>query len=388
MTDDNKPSNVPPLEDVPEFLQGDDWFHSDTSQYYLDFAKPYTPPKWTLSHGGIPFAKLGDLHVIQGKSGQGKTNLMTQFMATILKGECGKLRYELKEVPNPSVLYIDTEMSEDDTIAVKNRTCSLAGLDLNQTQERFRILRLRDVIDVVERWRLILKAIWELKPTVAFLDGMLDIVNDYNSQTECQPLIRKCMHLVTHYNMSLWCILHENPTAEKMVGTLGSMLQRKVTESFTVIKHKNDSKFPTFPKIFFEVQQPKSRGQDQDDWYFEMKNTEPWGRPSELDGNGQAESLEDREARELIQECDDRFKAYNWRPMGATYTELEVYLHSQGITSNRRKKKLFDTAIEKSIIYKDAKKKYHYNELKELPNDEVKPIPFEAPTEGESDAPF
>ena len=138
MTDDNKPSNVPPLEDVPEFLQGDDWFHSDTSQYYLDFAKPYTPPKWTLSHGGIPFAKLGDLHVIQGKSGQGKTNLMTQFMATILKGECGKLRYELKEVPNPSVLYIDTEMSEDDTIAVKNRTCSLAGLDLNQTQERFR----------------------------------------------------------------------------------------------------------------------------------------------------------------------------------------------------------------------------------------------------------
>lgn len=388
MTDDNKPSNVPPLEDVPEFLQGDDWFHSDTSQYYLDFAKPYTPPKWTLSHGGIPFAKLGDLHVIQGKSGQGKTNLMTQFMATILKGECGKLRYELKEVPNPSVLYIDTEMSEDDTIAVKNRTCSLAGLDLNQTQERFRILRLRDVIDVVERWRLILKAIWELKPTVAFLDGMLDIVNDYNSQTECQPLIRKCMHLVTHYNMSLWCILHENPTAEKMVGTLGSMLQRKVTESFTVIKHKNDSKFPTFPKIFFEVQQPKSRGQDQDDWYFEMKNTEPWGRPSELDGNGQAESLEDREARELIKECDDRFKAYNWRPMGATYTELEVYLHSQGITSNRRKKKLFDTAIEKSIIYKDAKKKYHYNGLKELPNDEVKPIPFEAPTEAESDAPF
>ena len=388
MTDDYKPSNVPPLEDVPEFLQGDDWFHSDTSQYYLDFAKPYTPPKWTLSHGGIPFAKLGDLHVIQGKSGQGKTNLMTQFMATILKGECGKLRYELKEVPNPSVLYIDTEMSEDDTIAVKNRTCSLAGLDLNQTQERFRILRLRDVIDVVERWRLILKAIWELKPTVAFLDGMLDIVNDYNSQTECQPLIRKCMHLVTHYNMSLWCILHENPTAEKMVGTLGSMLQRKVTESFTVIKHKNDSKFPTFPKIFFEVQQPKSRGQDQDDWYFEMKNTEPWGRPSELDGNGQGESLEDRDARELINEAAERFGNITWKSAGLTRTDVDNALMQQGVRSNDRRAKLINIGLEYEMIYKAGNKahpKYFYKGNN--PSDDVRDLPFEQ-EDKQSDAPF
>lgn len=391
MNDDtnNKPANLPPIRDIPEFLQGDHWYDQDVSGLYLDFTKPYAPPRWTLSHNGVPFAKVGDLHVIQGKSGHGKTALMTQFMACILKGELGHLRYELRDVPKPVVLYIDTEMSEDDTIAVKNRVCCLAGIDKDKPSDQFKVVRLRETVSTADRWRQILKVIYEVNPTVTFLDGMLDIVNDYNSQEECQPIIRKCMTLVTHYNMSMWCVLHENPTAEKMVGTLGSVLQRKVTECFTVVKHKHDKNFPTMPDIFFQVQQPKARGKDLEDWCFKIDNTEDWGRPVELDENGQPDAPEDRAERELIQECDSLFKAYNWTPSGCTYTELETYLHSKGVMSNRKKKKLFDKGLEKNIIYKDSKKKYHYNGLfKELPNDEVKTLPFDAPEEEETEAPF
>ena len=391
MNDDtnNKPANLPPIRDIPEFLQGDHWYDQDVSGLYLDFTKPYAPPRWTLSHNGVPFAKVGDLHVIQGKSGHGKTALMTQFMACILKGELGHLRYELRDVPKPVVLYIDTEMSEDDTIAVKNRVCCLAGIDKDKPSDQFKVVRLRETVSTADRWRQILKVIYEVNPTVTFLDGMLDIVNDYNSQEECQPIIRKCMALVTHYNMSMWCVLHENPTAEKMVGTLGSVLQRKVTECFTVVKHKHDKNFPTMPDIFFQVQQPKARGKDLEDWCFKIDNTEDWGRPVELDENGQPDAPEDRAERELIQECDSLFKAYNWTPSGCTYTELETYLHSKGVMSNRKKKKLFDKGLEKNIIYKDSKKKYHYNGLfKELPNDEVKTLPFDAPEEEETEAPF
>ena len=391
MNDDinNQPTNVPPIRDIPEFLQGDHWYDQDTEGLYLDFTKPYVPPRWTLSHNGVPFAKVGDLHVIQGKSGHGKTALMSQFMACIIKGELGHLRYELRDVPKPVVLYIDTEMSEDDTIAVKNRVCCLAGIDKNQPSDQFKVVRLRETVSTADRWRQILKVIYEVKPTVAFLDGMLDIVDDYNDQKECQPIIRKCMTLVTHYNMSMWCVLHENPTAEKMVGTLGSVLQRKVTECFTVVKHKHDKNFPTMPDIFFQVQQPKARGKDLEDWCFKIDNTEDWGRPVELDENGQTDTPEDRAERDLIHECDDLFKAYNWGPSGCTYTELETFLHSKGILSNRKKKKLFDKGLEKNIIYKDSKKKYHYNGLfKQLPNDEVKPLPFEAPEEEQEEAPF
>lgn len=379
---------LPSLQEIPEFLQGDNWYQEDTTALYLDFTKPYRPPRWTLSHNGVPFAKVGDLHVIQGKSGHGKTAFMSQLMACILKGEFGHLRYELRDVPKPVVLYIDTEMSEDDTIAIKNRVCCLAEIDSTQPHDQFKVVRLRETVDVTERWRQILKVIWEVKPTVTFLDGMLDIVADYNDQKECQPIIHKLMKLVTHYNMSLWCVLHENPTVEKMVGTLGSMLQRKVTECFTVIKHKQDKNYPTMPDIFFQVQQPKSRGKDLDDWFFKIINQEDWGRPVELDENGEYESIEDRKEREFVNEALERFKAFNWSRSGATYTDLETYLHNSGVTSNRKKKALFDKALEKSIIYKDSNKKYHFNGLnKQPPNDQTSDLPFEADQQN-NDAPF
>ena len=41
-------------------------------------------------------------------------------------------------------------------------------------------------------------------------DNALDIVKDYNNQEECQPIIRKSMMLATHYDASMWMVLHEN----------------------------------------------------------------------------------------------------------------------------------------------------------------------------------
>lgn len=391
MNDDtnNKPANLPPIRDIPEFLQGDHWYDQDVSGLYLDFTKPYAPPRWTLSHNGVPFAKVGDLHVIQGKSGHGKTALMTQFMACILKGELGHLRYELRDVPKPVVLYIDTEMSEDDTIAVKNRVCCLADIDKDKPSDQFKVVRLRETVSTADRWRQILKVIYEVNPTVTFLDGMLDIVNDYNSQEECQPIIRKCMTLVTHYNMSMWCVLHENPTAEKMVGTLGSVLQRKVTECFTVVKHKHDKNFPTMPDIFFQVQQPKARGKDLEDWCFKIDNTEDWGRPVELDENGQPEAPEDREARLLIAEAQERFSNIRWSASGLSRSDVDNALLQQGVKSKDRKQKLLNTAMEHEIIYKTGSKahpKYFFKGLN--PSDDVKDLPFDAPQDEQSDAPF
>ena len=381
------PTPIPELTDIPEFLQGDNWFQEDTSALYLDFTKPYTPPRWTLSHDGVPFAKLGDLHVISGKAGHGKTALMSQFMACLLSGSFGHLKSEVKDA---SVLYIDTEQSEDDTIAIKNRVCKLAGIPYDQPNERFKVVRLRETELAEERWRQILKVIWEVRPTVCFLDGMLDIVEDYNDQTLCQPIIRKCMKLVTHYDMSMWCVLHENPMADKMVGTLGSITQRKVTEVFAVRKHKHEKdKFPNMPDIFFEVIQPKARGRDQDDWCFEVLSVESWGVPVELDETGRVNNPEERKELELKRECVDRFKGYTWTSSGATYTDLDKHLASQGITSNRKKGELINAAKEFGILTTTGpkgKSKYHYNGLRQIPEDESNELPFDKPEE--DGAPF
>ena len=381
-------NNIPKLSntaEIPDFLKGDNWFNEDTSGLYLDFTKPYKPPRWTLSHDGTPFAKMGDLHVIQGKAGHGKTSLMTQFMATLLCGSFGHLRCELKE--DPTVLYIDTEMSEDDTIAIKNRVCTLSGIPINQPCDRFKVVRLRETESAEERWRQVLKVIWEVHPTVCFLDGALDVVNDYNSQEECQPIIRKCMMLVTHYDMSMWCVLHENPMADKMVGTLGSIMQRKVTEAFSVRKHKHEKdKYPHMPDIWFEVLQPKARGKDQDEWAFEVLSAESWGMPVELDQNGRVDNEANQKELRDKREADDYFKTFAWTPSGATYTDLEKHLRAKGLTSNRRISYMFNVAMEYGIIYKSDKRKFHYNGLtQQMVNDQAEQLPFARPDNEETD---
>ena len=381
----------------PDFLQGDEWFDVSVDDDLLNFAEPYRPPRYTMQRNGVPFADVGELHIISGKPGHGKTGLMSQLMATVLCGQFGNTQrcdvshrirdkqtgeVEEKVVPT-KVLYIDTEQGKDDTIAIKNRVCSLAGIDYTKPCQQFYILRLRDTEEAADRWKKILKAIWQVEPTDIFLDGLLDIVKDYNDQVECQPIIRKCMMLATYYDASLWAVLHENPLVDKLVGVLGSITQRKVSEIFTVQKIKqcdlkeNDRR-ADLPDIYFRVKQVKARGKDVNDWLFEyVASAGGWGQPVEIEDNG-VKVVNDKEMA-FIKEADERLKAFNWTSAGATYTELERYLRKS--VSGRRAGDLINIAAEHGIIYKSDKKKYHYNGIKELPKDNAQDLPFEAGNE-------
>ena len=402
MTDENKiplPSDGDAKARKPDFLQGDEWFDISVDADLLDFAEPYRPPRYTMQRNGVPFADVGELHIISGKPGHGKTGLMSQLMSTVLCGQFGntqrcdvthrirdKQTGEIEEKVVPTkVLYIDTEQGKDDTIAIKNRVCSLAGIDYTKPSDQFYILRLRDTEEAADRWKKILKAIWQVEPTDIFLDGLLDIVKDYNDQVECQPIIRKCMMLATYYDASLWAVLHENPLVDKLVGVLGSITQRKVSEIFTVQKIKqcdlkeNDRR-ADLPDIYFRVKQVKARGKDVDDWLFRYEtNAGGWGQPIEIADNG-ARVVDSKEIA-FMKEADERFKSFAWTSAGATYSDLEKHLKKNGITSNRRISDLFNIAMERGIIYKSDKKKYHYNGIKELPQDNAQELPFPKPDE-------
>jgi len=389
----------------PDFLKGDDWMPVDISGDFLDFDEPYRPPRYTMEREGVPFADVGELHIISGKPGNGKTGLMSQLEAATLGGQFGKtVSRQVGHIqrtaegnvindnhnrpvyqPRPvRILHIDTEQGKDDTIAFKNRVISMSGINAQEAKQHFFILRLRDTETAKDRWRKILKAIWQVGPTDIFLDGMLDIVEDYNDQVECQPIIRKCMMLATHYDTSLWAVLHENPMVDKLVGTLGSITQRKVSEIFTVIKIKqcdlkpNDRR-PDLPDIYFRVKQNKARGRDVQDWLFQyVTSAGGWGQPVEIVDNGQR--IVNTKEMELLKEADERFQKLNWTSAGMSRTDLDRGLHSQGVTSNRRKEALINIGLDQGIIYKSGDKqrpKYHYKGLnKETPNDEAEHIDF------------
>ena len=399
MNEENKiplPGAMDPQPEKPDFLQGDDWYDTQVDDDFLDFDEPYRPPRYTMMRFGIEFGDVGEMHIITGKPGNGKTGLMSQMEAVTLGGQFGntisrEIGHKLRDqegfhiIPT-KLLHIDTEQGKDDTIAFKNRVISMSGISKDEAKEHFFILRLRDTETAKERWQKILKAIWQVRPTDIFLDGMLDIVEDYNDQKECQPIIRKCMMLATYFDTSLWAVLHENPLVDKLVGTLGSITQRKVSEIFSVIKVKQsdlkpNEQRPDLPDIYFKVKQVKARGRDVADWMFQyVTNDGGWGEPKEIDENGT--KVVDSKEMQFIKEADERLKTFNWTSSGATYTELERYLRKS--VSGRRAGDLINAAAEHGIIYKSDKKKYHYNGLKDLPKDPSQDLPFDKPSSDEA----
>jgi len=406
MNEENKiplPGAMDPQPQKPDFLQGDDWFDVQVDDDFLDFDEPYRPPRYTMERDGVPFADVGELHIISGKPGNGKTGLMSQLEAATLGRQFGNtlardVGHIVRDVQGnivmgedhrplfqqrpTRILHIDTEQGKDDTIAFKNRVISMSGVDKDEAKEHFFILRLRDTELAIDRWKKILKAIWQVQPTDIFLDGMLDIVEDYNDQKECQPIIRKCMMLATHYDTSLWAVLHENPLVDKLVGTLGSITQRKVSEIFSVIKVKQadlkeNERRADLPDIYFRVKQNKARGRDVADWlFYYVTNVGGWGQPVEIMDNGV--KVVDSKEIAFMKEADERLKAFNWTSAGATYTELERYLRKS--VSGRRAGDLINAAAEHGIIYKSDKKKYHYRGIKELPKDPTQDLPFDKPS--------
>lgn len=319
---------------VPEFLKSDDWFDVDIGPYRLNFQKAYEAPRYTLSWDGVPFAPLGGIHAITGQAGNGKTMTLAQFMAAILCGEYGELRCELDQDVPRSVLYIDTEMEEANTIAVKNRVMTLCGRPINEQTDDFNIIMLREVPETIDakgtkiasstnRWRMTLKAIYEYRPTAVFIDGLLDVVKDFNDNKECQETIYKCMQVASHYGISVWCIVHQNPGGEKLVGHLGSFLERKVTDVFQTKKEKDDKT----GDVTFTVSQKKARGRDVADWQFRVVPVDSWGRPEQITSDmvqRKGEKCEGDDPEQIKRWIDQSRDMYEW-PMSRADIKKKIF---------------------------------------------------------------
>ena len=383
--------------DGRDFLQSDDWFFEEVDKYMLDFSEPYKPPRFTLSWMGIPFAPLGGVHNITGQSGNGKTMTIAQFIATILCGEFGNLRYELTDDDRPKrVLYIDTEMEKDNTIALKNRVLTMAGRDISGQYDDFIIEMYRNMDEVqaldskgkpildkhgrptyinpaIVRWRKTLKAIWQYKPTVVFIDGVIDVVADFNDNIECQELIFKCMKLASHYDISLWCVLHQNPGGEKLVGHLGSFLERKVTDVIQTKKVKDDKT----GDVTFEVKQKKARSQDFADWKFRVLPIEAWGRPEQLEPPQPMERVTGdpiEVVERWFREAKDRVE---WPATRKTIKE--IIMRDYGKQTNKPKQDIdLQMLINKRILVESSVKQNGYFLL--IPSED-NDMPFESQTD-------
>lgn len=256
--------------DKPEFLKEDEWFDMELEeQDFLDVTKDY-PIYHSLSINGVPFAPLGGLHGMTGQPGHGKTMTLSMVAAAVLGDKTHGIEWLLGEtIPKPKVLYIDTEMERGNTQRVNMRICAMLGWDWHAPHDQLKIMCLREVTRAVDRWKKVLKGIFQERPNVVILDGLIDVVADFNDNTDCQELISKCMATASHYNVSFWTLLHENPGSEKMVGHAGSFLERKASDVMVTRKKVDDGT----GEVTFEIKSKKVRAKDWDGYRFTVDDS-------------------------------------------------------------------------------------------------------------------
>ena len=267
---------LPPLETVENLSAIDrimaDVKDIDITENELSLADDYPETKMILTYKGIGFGAIGGIQFITGHQKNGKTFLMAQLMAAILSngGERTKeyipeleFNEELRnEFPNPTVLYIDTEQEKENTAKVARRVHWLCGWPLNEPNDRFHVVWLRAEDSNEGRWAKVRAAIDKYKPLAVFVDGIRDVLGDFNDLKESASLIDQCMSMSTYLHCTFWSVLHENPGSDKMRGHLGTEAANKASDVIRVTKKKTGS------GVTFEVEQVAARGRDIESWQF------------------------------------------------------------------------------------------------------------------------
>lgn len=193
---------------------------------------PVEPP-YTAYMNGVGILPAGDLFAIKAKAKQGKTQAATVLMSGLLGSE--KLGIRAAVGRKPKVVYFDTEQAEANTIIVGHRVHQLVGWEPKGNHSEFRCYNIRTE-SIEEKWSVIEHVIARLEPTCVIIDGVADLVTDFNDNAASQACILHLMQLAKKYQAAIGCILHENKGKDdtNMRGHLGTHLINKASETFEV----------------------------------------------------------------------------------------------------------------------------------------------------------
>lgn len=220
----------------------------------------YPPEECLLEIDGVGFFPKGDICAIKAKQKQGKTNAISIMVAAILCGKWGQLKAALS---NARVMVIDTEQKPADTQLVYNRTLAIAGLPKKDMFERFRTFNFR-ALTREEKIEAVKLAIMEYKPDIVFIDGIVDLMGNFNEVDDSKQIIDELMRLsskeVSGVDIAIVCVLHTNKATDdhNMRGHVGTMLAQK---SGTVLEVKKDNGIIT-------VSNSDSRHKEVPEWSF------------------------------------------------------------------------------------------------------------------------
>lgn len=314
--------------------------------YELDPKNRPEPAPKLLECDGVPFVQVGDITVITGQAKNGKTTLSVLLIASVL----GYTDFFTPTKQNASVLYFDTEQSDDDCLIVSDYVHKLMGWDIYERNPRFRYYRYRcaekmgedgtpeplkpcEILDRIEQ------EIMLLPPDAIVLDGCTDLMDDINDIGESVRIVRKLLALCSKYQFALITIVHQNQggASDEPRGHVGRELVRKCNAVLSVTKHKQGD------DLYFTVSNKESRHLPIKDWSFRRDKD---GTPYPFDAPSPTEEKERKKREELQLAFAEVFRDRRPRLNTELKNDLMRVCNIAIATANRRIK----DAIESGVI--------------------------------------
>lgn len=177
----------------------------------------------------IPFGTYGNFSCIVGASKSKKTFLKSLITASFIGGQTSNYTSSIKSHRDREcfIIDLDTEQSSWHAQNVFKRVTRLVGVE---NYEFYKPFALRPY-EPKERLQFIEWLIYEseMKDNIGFIaiDGLADLVNDFNDLKESQAVIQKVMKWTDDKQFHLTTILHSNFGTTKAVGHIGSSMLKK-----------------------------------------------------------------------------------------------------------------------------------------------------------------
>jgi len=307
-----KPDNIPDKENVILRIGGKS---VGSTQAYVIF-------------GGLPKA--------------GKSSFLNSCIASaFVPYDIFTMKINLPEQKQRLCLF-DTESSDFDYY--KRIQSILTFADLTHIPNNFDSFQVREdgtgtIIKMVERYL-------ELNPdcSVLVLDGLLDLITNYNDETESSKLTKWLKKITKVYDLLIISVLHFNKSNDHTTGVIGSHSDRFAQSTLEVKKDKENNTF---------VMQSRFMRSDADFEPITLINFngkfEQVSNESVIKKGKKASDLDNMESQRLC-------KQIVTIPM--LYSEIVDEIKERTAESNTYAKQLMKIWINSSLIVKDHNNKY------------------------------
>ena len=210
-------------------------------KYIVSVSEDFQLPTPLVVQGDKILVSRGNLATIIGKPKAFKTFLNSAIVSGFLEDETLTISGS-----GGTCLIIDSEQSKAHCNVVQRRIYRLCGWNLHHINNSLTMLSLRE-LNAEDRLKITLEAISVLHPDLVIIDGIRDLISDFNDLRTSAEIVGKLLTISTLENCGIISVLHQNKSDNNARGHLGSELCNK---SETVIQVINESGIATVNPVY------------------------------------------------------------------------------------------------------------------------------------------